>query len=403
MRRADGTERKSRRFTGPKSKAGALAAASLALVPFLSGGGVPVALTSTVDSPAVGADGQPAAQGSLSPDVLDAANSPLLLLQQLPSFAQVPLTPLGAPVVSALGIPESALSAYHRAEQELARQAPNCHISWSLLAAIGRIESNHARGGRVDVNGTTVTPILGPILDGVGVAAIPDTDGGRYDGDTTWDRAVGPMQFIPSTWVRYASDGANPNNIYDAALAAGKYLCSGGGDLRDPRQRAEAVFRYNHSDTYVRTVLLWADAYERGASSVPDGTLGMGPVAGSAGLPGPFVAAPPPPMTVPGAPAPLPPSTTTTPPGSATISPSRTATSGSSSTTTTTSSSSTTTSTTTTTTTTTTTPPGDTTTPPPPTCTTPPSTSDSTSTTTPPPPSESTAPSTTDSTTPPSC
>ncbi|TNC23576.1 lytic transglycosylase domain-containing protein [Amycolatopsis alkalitolerans] len=318
MRRADSTSGESRRFPGRRVKAGALAVASLALVPFLSGESGPLGLTSTVDTPSVGADGRASGQLRLGPGVLDAAGSPLLLLQQLPSFDQVPLTPLGAPVVGALGIPESALQAYRRAEQELARLAPGCHISWSLLAAIGRVESNHARGGRVDANGTTLTPILGPILDGAGFAAVPDTDGGRYDGNTTWDRAVGPMQFIPASWVKYASDGngdgvADPNNVYDAALSAGKYLCAGGGDLRDPQQRAQAVFRYNHSDDYVRTVLLWADAYERGASSIPDGQLPAGPVAGSAGLPGPAVEPPPAPVA---AAPPAPPVTATPAPAS---------------------------------------------------------------------------------------
>lgn len=285
MRREDrrAAEREGRRTTARRAKAGALTAASLALVPLLGGGGVPVALQSTVDVPAtVDADGQVPRQPSLSPDVLAAAGDPALLVQQLPSFADVPLSTMGTPVTGALGIPESALRAYQRAEQELAKLAPGCHIGWSLLAAIGRIESNHARGGRVDGRGTTVTPILGPILDGAGFAAVPDTDGGQYDGDTRWDRAVGPMQFIPATWRKYASDGngdgvADPDNVFDAALAAGKYLCAGGGDLRDPQQRAQAVFRYNHSDAYVSQVLLWADAYERGASSVPDGQLPHGP------------------------------------------------------------------------------------------------------------------------------
>src|SRR2546428_256278 len=111
----------------------------------------------------------------------------------------------------------------------------------------------------------------GPVLDGGGFAAISDTDGGVYDGDNRWDRAVGPMQFLPSTWRQYASDGngdrvMSPHNIYDATLAAGKYLCSGGLNMADPTQRASAVFRYNRSDSYVRTVLIWADAYAKGVT-----------------------------------------------------------------------------------------------------------------------------------------
>ncbi|MBP2340786.1 lytic transglycosylase domain-containing protein [Saccharothrix coeruleofusca] len=174
-----------------------------------------------------------------------------------------------------LGLPGVMLDAYMRAADRLERTTPNCNLHWSLLAGIGRIESGHARGGRVDARGNTINPILGPVLNGgPGMAAISDTDDGRYDYDTTWDRAVGPMQFIPSTWAGYAADGnndgqSNPNNIYDATVGAGNYLCAYNSDLSDPAQRARSVFRYNHSDEYVRTVLYWADAYADGVTPLP--------------------------------------------------------------------------------------------------------------------------------------
>ncbi|WP_236795421.1 lytic transglycosylase domain-containing protein [Amycolatopsis sp. GM8] len=277
--------RRQRIAAARRAKAYGLAAASLALVPFVGAGGPPMPASyrelppqSIVDSGSVGVDGQAQPDTSLSPDVLAAAGNPLMLMQQLNLPADIPITPMGAPVTGMLGIPATALAAYQNAEKLLARSNPGCHLSWSLLASIGRIESSHARGGRLDQHGGTVTPILGPVLNGAGAfAAIADTDGGALDGDPVWDRAVGPMQFIPSTWRKWASDGngdgvASPHNIYDEALAAGRYLCAGGGDLRDPQQRAQAVFRYNPSDSYVRTVLLWADAYERGAVPVADGS-----------------------------------------------------------------------------------------------------------------------------------
>ncbi|MEE1789227.1 hypothetical protein PUR28_00175, partial [Streptomyces sp. BE308] len=101
---------------------------------------------------------------------------------------------------------------------------------WQLLAAIGKVESGQARGGRVDARGTSLTPILGPVLNGAGFATIRDPDNGADDGDTAYDRAVGPMQGIPSTGAHWGTDGnadgrKDPNNIYDAALAAGHYLC----------------------------------------------------------------------------------------------------------------------------------------------------------------------------------
>ncbi|MEU6678877.1 lytic transglycosylase domain-containing protein [Streptomyces sp. NPDC046925] len=183
------------------------------------------------------------------------------------------------------GIPATVLTAYRRAEDALADTDPGCRLPWQLLAAIGKVESGQARGGRVDADGTTLKPILGPVLNGSGFAQISDTDGGKYDGDATYDRAVGPMQFIPSTWARWGADGnedgrADPNNIHDAALAAGRYLCAGNRDLTVTADLDRAILSYNHSSAYLRTVLAWLDFYRRGAHEVPDG---RGPLPASPG------------------------------------------------------------------------------------------------------------------------
>jgi hypothetical protein len=163
------------------------------------------------------------------------------------------------------GIPGIVLQAYQRAEQRLGTDQPGCHLPWSLLAGVGKVESNHADDGYVDGAGRTRRPILGPVLNGShGFAAIRDTDGGKWDGDRTWDRAVGPMQFIPASWRRWAAAGGDPDNVYDSAVAAGRYLCAGGRDLSVPGQQADAVFAYNHSDSYVKLVLSWAHSYAGG-------------------------------------------------------------------------------------------------------------------------------------------
>ncbi|RSM82049.1 hypothetical protein DL991_06185 [Amycolatopsis sp. WAC 01375] len=242
----------------------------------------------------------------------------------------------------ALGIPASMMKAYKNAADILAKELPGCHIDWALIASIGRIESNHARGGYVDAKGDTLEPIRGPQLNGAGpFAAIPDTDGGKYDGDAVWDRAVGPTQFIPSTWKGYASDGngdgeSNPNNIYDATLGSGRYLCSGGVDLTSEQTQRVAVYRYNHSLSYVDTVIRWAVAYRGGVATMPDSQVPVGAPDSqdvAAGTPGGQVpvptlpGTPPPGTTTPPAPLPgtsQPPSSTTPPSSSSPSKPSST-------------------------------------------------------------------------------
>lgn len=181
------------------------------------------------------------------------------------------------------GIPATVLAAYKKAAARLDADAPDCRLPWQLLAGIGKVESGQARGGAVDATGTTLAPILGPRLDGRGFARITDTDDGLLDGDRTLDRAVGPMQFIPSTWSHggprgtgWGADGngdgrKDPGNVFDAALAAGRYLCAGGRDLSVRGDLERAVLGYNDSAAYLRTVLSWYAFYGKGTHEVPDG------------------------------------------------------------------------------------------------------------------------------------
>jgi hypothetical protein len=107
------------------------------------------------------------------------------------------------------GLPVSAARAYRRAAEYVAATDPSCGLHWSVLAGIGRVESNHGRfaGAVLGSDGRSRPPVIGIPLDGThDTALIPDTDRGLLDGDTVYDRAVGAMQFIPSTWERSHQD-----------------------------------------------------------------------------------------------------------------------------------------------------------------------------------------------------
>jgi hypothetical protein len=160
------------------------------------------------------------------------------------------------------GIPSTALSAYKNAAARETARKPACGITWPLLAGIGRVESNHGRfaGAVLHADGVSTPHIIGIPLNGHGTALIRDTDGGRLDGDTVYDRAVGPMQFIPSTWANWGVDAngdglTDPFNIFDAAAAAADYLCAAGRDLRTSAGQVHAILSYNYSYDYVSMVM----------------------------------------------------------------------------------------------------------------------------------------------------
>ncbi|HEX5333408.1 MAG TPA: murein transglycosylase [Cellulomonas sp.] len=189
-----------------------------------------------------------------------------------PAATIVPRASAGwiATVAHATGIPSVALRAYAEASLTVGVEQPGCRLGWSTLAAIGGIESGHGThgGSALREDGTTNVPILGPALDGrPGFAAIRATpESTTWHGDPTWDHAVGPLQMLPSTWLRWRSDGDgdgsdDPNDIDDAALGAARYLCASGADVTGATAWHDAVFSYNHSEQYVADVLGAANRY----------------------------------------------------------------------------------------------------------------------------------------------
>ena len=93
---------------------------------------------------------------------------------------QAPIAPTVITGLAANGIPNVALNAYRVAAARMANSSPDCGIDWSLLAGIGRVETNHGRfrGATLNSDGTSSPRIMGPPLNGVQFAFIRDTDGG---------------------------------------------------------------------------------------------------------------------------------------------------------------------------------------------------------------------------------
>ncbi|WP_327694173.1 lytic transglycosylase domain-containing protein [Streptomyces sp. NBC_00459] len=269
-------------------------------------------------------DSQPTSEATTDDSASATGNSPYYtdlppLHSPNPSPSPSQSSVIGTPVSigeAEAGIPATVLDAYKKAEAALGTAKPGCNLPWQLLAAIGKVESGQARGGRVDANGTTTSPILGPQLDGNGFALIRDTDNGAYDGNSSYDSAVGPMQFIPSTWAWAGRDGngdgkKDPNNVYDAALAAGHYLCRYGWDLSTQADLNRAILSYNNSTDYLNLVLSWLEYYRKGTHEVPDGT-GTVPVgrsdsnSGASPTPSPGATTPNPGTNTPGTSTPAP-------------------------------------------------------------------------------------------------
>jgi hypothetical protein len=165
-------------------------------------------------------------------------------------------------------VPWVAMQAYGYAEWVLSQTRPGCNLRWTTLAAIGKIESNHGRhNATLGNDGESSPKILGPVLNGTNnTLRIDDTDDGVLDGDLTYDRAVGAMQFIPSTWRQHEIDADNDglkdiNDIDDAALAAGNYLCQGGRDMDRATDWWNAILSYNNVRPYAQAVFDAANQY----------------------------------------------------------------------------------------------------------------------------------------------
>ena len=196
----------------------------------------------------------------------------------VPPAASVPTVPArpsdalaawASRVSTAVAVPTVAVQAYGYAQLLMQNSNPTCHLGWTTLAGIGEVASHHGQiGGAVlSQNGRSVPPILGPPLDGRdGRPLVSDTDAGAFDGDATYDRAMGPMQLLPAAWRTYASDGdddqiQDPYDIDDASVAVARLLCSGGADLAQLSGWTAAVGKLQRGEDFARAVFQAADSY----------------------------------------------------------------------------------------------------------------------------------------------
>lgn len=191
---------------------------------------------------------------------------------------------------SSADIPPRMLEAYKKAVRLIGSRVPHCRgMRWPVLAGIAKVESNHASGRDIASDGDIRPKIYGVLLNGSGAggntSVFTDTDGGKWDGTATGERAVGPFQFMPATWESTGQDGnrdrvRDPHNADDAALGAAAYLCGRGRNLGQAGQLRAAIFQYNHSNAYVANVMKWIDQYTAAARS--GGSAGLMGVKGKA-------------------------------------------------------------------------------------------------------------------------
>jgi hypothetical protein len=280
VRRLPGPRTAARRFgSWSRRPTGRLVLSALLLLVAIAGTGVAGALLvpATGRTPvAAPVSASPSASAGLPTDLTSALPSapptiggtygPTGTLVQRPADV---LKTWAAQLSPLVGVPPIALEAYGYAELVLGRTNPTCGLKWTTLAAIGKVESDHgsANNSTLLADGRTLPTILGAPLNGTGgTMQIRDTDQGTLDGDRTWDRAVGPMQFIPSTWEGQAVDADNdgmrdPSDIDDAALAAANYLCRGGRNLNDIGDWWAAILTYNDVQPYAQDVYRTANEY----------------------------------------------------------------------------------------------------------------------------------------------
>lgn len=175
------------------------------------------------------------------------------------------------------GVDPKVLEAYNKAVEVVTAAKPGCKgMKVEIIGGIAEIESSAIAGRQIAENGDVTPHIIGPAI------GYADTDGGKWDGLSGEDRAVGGGQFLPSTWTAYGLDAngdgvADPHNIYDVFAGTANYICGDSPvDLSDEKQLRAAIYRYNHSQAYVEDVLAQIRKFEAATAAAGSGVRTAG-------------------------------------------------------------------------------------------------------------------------------
>jgi membrane-bound lytic murein transglycosylase B len=168
-----------------------------------------------------------------------------------------------------VNVPAVAIQAYGYAELFTQNQDPSCHLRWSTLAGIGEVESGHgqAEGAVLQATGRSAPILMGPLQDGKGGRAlVNDTDAGAFDGDATYDRALGPLRLMPTQWREFGIDAdadgiVDPFDLDDASLAMARLLCAGDDDMSQLAGWNKAIARHHPGDAYAGSIFKAANSY----------------------------------------------------------------------------------------------------------------------------------------------
>jgi hypothetical protein len=197
---------------------------------------------------------------------------------------EVPVAQVVAGTADLSAVPLQALTAYQRAAQVIDRADKQCHVDWTLIAAVGQVVSQHGLvdGGHLSGGGVVKPSLVGNVVRSETGDKFADTDAGRLDGDKRHDRAIGPMLLAPTTWsvvgVDADNDGRrNPQDIDDAALAVAVLLCNGNRNLSHDADARHAVARVNGDKAFVSAVLAAAADYAAQEAGSGTTTVVAGP------------------------------------------------------------------------------------------------------------------------------